>query len=330
MIRTICDVVASDYDRWYILAHSLGSVVAFNALMEPDEVLPNYLDSKRWQEIAPKAHDARIDIALQKRRPSRPAWIPPTVALSRRTLFQGFKGLLTYGSPLDKFATLWPARVPLNKEENVFRDDVEWVNVYDVTDPVGAHLDYFEPAAPGPGRIRALNLCYKASPIMLWSHVGYLRTHRNRRDELADRTVEWLVSGGPFPQPSAPSSAWLDTGKKATFARWALAYWVQLPLIAAFLFGLGLLVVHYGLTHLPWGLGSEIASLGWAGQAAMLALVALGIPLLFGAVRWLVFPPDKDDPAYKSAKVSQQLAGVVETVSSAMGARVEPGAGPTK
>lgn len=34
MVPTMVDVAAAGYDRWYILAHSLGSVVAWNGLME--------------------------------------------------------------------------------------------------------------------------------------------------------------------------------------------------------------------------------------------------------------------------------------------------------
>ena len=34
MIRVMVDVAEAGYDRWYILAHSLGTVVAWNGLME--------------------------------------------------------------------------------------------------------------------------------------------------------------------------------------------------------------------------------------------------------------------------------------------------------
>src|SRR5205085_1322063 len=52
MIRTITDVAQRDYDRWYIFAHSLGSVVAFNGIMENNLAIPNYLDRKRWHELS--------------------------------------------------------------------------------------------------------------------------------------------------------------------------------------------------------------------------------------------------------------------------------------
>jgi hypothetical protein len=335
MIRTIFDVASSGYDRWYILAHSLGSVVAFNALMEPNKVLPNYLDSKRWEKIKtnwPKVlYDTEIDIAAQQRTPPRPAWVDRTLAVSRQTLFANFKGLLTYGSPLDKFATLWPARVPLNKEEKVFRHDVEWINVYDATDPVGAHLDYFDPEAPGPGCIRPVNLCYKASPVILLSHIRYLRIHPKRHSELADLTVEWLVSGQPFPVPSTQNSAWLNNSKEATAGRRAFAYLLQLPIMAVILFGLGLWVIHSVLPLiLPKSLGSGLERLGPGWQAAMLFAAALVTPLIFGVVRWLVVPPDEDSLEYREAlnvKIANRVAGLAKTVSSAIGAKAKPKGG---
>ena len=39
------------YCRWYILAHSLGSVAAWNGLMETEHCLPNYLDEARWRRL---------------------------------------------------------------------------------------------------------------------------------------------------------------------------------------------------------------------------------------------------------------------------------------
>jgi hypothetical protein len=53
MVRTMVDVAAAGYDRWYILAHSLGSIVAWNGVMETERALPNYLDRERWGLQAP-------------------------------------------------------------------------------------------------------------------------------------------------------------------------------------------------------------------------------------------------------------------------------------
>jgi hypothetical protein len=39
------------YDRWYVLAHSLGSLVAFNGLMETAYAWPGYFDEKLWGDL---------------------------------------------------------------------------------------------------------------------------------------------------------------------------------------------------------------------------------------------------------------------------------------
>lgn len=55
MICAIADVAGNAhtagnrYPRWYILAHSQGTVVAFNGLMETAYAWPGYLDERRWK-----------------------------------------------------------------------------------------------------------------------------------------------------------------------------------------------------------------------------------------------------------------------------------------
>ena len=60
MIRAIADVACNDeYQRWYILAHSLGTVVAFNGIMETAYAWPGYLDEGRWRTIEDKDNACR-------------------------------------------------------------------------------------------------------------------------------------------------------------------------------------------------------------------------------------------------------------------------------
>jgi len=51
--------------------------------------------------------------------PPFPSWRDKEYVLDRRELFKNLRGLLTHGSPLSKFAALWPAIVPLNDERYV-------------------------------------------------------------------------------------------------------------------------------------------------------------------------------------------------------------------
>ena len=51
MIKGLVEMSLRDYDRWYVLSHSLGTIVAFNGLMETEEALPNYLDQELYRNI---------------------------------------------------------------------------------------------------------------------------------------------------------------------------------------------------------------------------------------------------------------------------------------
>ena len=49
MVQALVHMATADYDRWYVLAHSQGTVLAFNGLMETGNTLPNYLDEAHWK-----------------------------------------------------------------------------------------------------------------------------------------------------------------------------------------------------------------------------------------------------------------------------------------
>ena len=65
-------------------------------------------------------------------------------------MFERFQGFVSYGCPLDKFATLWPRIVPLNKQTAVFQPGCEWINLHEPTDPVAGCLDAFNAPPPDP------------------------------------------------------------------------------------------------------------------------------------------------------------------------------------
>jgi hypothetical protein len=139
MIRAIADVACNNYDRWYILAHSQGSVVAFNGLMETAYAWPGYLEKDRWDQLLPErprgAGTADLIPPQGRVMPRRPVWAADDDIAYRRRIFARFRGSLTYGSPLEKFAALWPALVPISREP-VFSPWIPWLNIHDPTDPV--------------------------------------------------------------------------------------------------------------------------------------------------------------------------------------------------
>jgi hypothetical protein len=186
MVSQFVAMAERKYDRWYLLGHSLGSIVAFNGVQETEWNLPNYLDPahaarlkldaaqlKLWDATPPAALAALPD--LQRMMPRRPVWLGDNDRISREALFKTFAGLITYGSPLDKFAALWPRIVPVNKARDVIPADADWVNLSDATDPVGGNIKAFETgwrtktlAADSP-----LNIRVKASSFFLLAHIRY-------------------------------------------------------------------------------------------------------------------------------------------------------------
>ncbi len=238
MIRTIADVASQGYDRWYVFAHSLGSVVAYNGLMENAQALANYLDEARWQSLVALglAGEGAVGAgyfigSTDRMLPARPLWLGPKDVVFRDKLFKNFHGLLTYGSPLDKFAAIWRRLVPINICEPFFPTSAEWINVYDPTDPVAGKLEAFSETTAGkplPNTILTpRNLGYRAAPWLLLSHLKYLP------GDLADSGLDWVLSGNQF-SPRPGSTRWLvDDRLRGWWARiqWLLVF-VTLAVLA--------------------------------------------------------------------------------------------------
>jgi hypothetical protein len=244
MVRAICDVACRDYARWYVLAHSQGTVVAFNGLMAPSYVWPGYLNLDRWSYLV-KEHKAGPMRAGAHPpgphvQPRRPEWVTPEDIAYRKRIFARFKGFLTYGSPLEKFAAIWPERIAISREP-AFRPDVPWINLYDPIDPVSGRLCAFQrqPIACCP---RPINVGYSASWWLLLAHLKYL-THRPKRPADAARaTAIWLLTDDPGgfsagPRGMRPGS-WFDAGSQIERSRRLIA-WITWFVAAAVLAALG-------------------------------------------------------------------------------------------
>lgn len=225
MIQALVKMGLADYDRWYVMAHSMGTVLACNGLMETESALPNYLTSdlwEQWQAHSAKKAKAPID-ADRKMMPLRPPWLADDDIVDRKDLFAKFRGVLTYGSPLSKFAVLWPAIAPLNKDESVFPKDAEWINVYDPTEPISDRLKYFD-ALTEKG-LQPQDIAYKAKGIHLLSHTRYLKGAKGKDNLLVNQVAEWLLQGNPFPTPK-PSWRWPDESAIRLYFSLRIMGWV--------------------------------------------------------------------------------------------------------
>ncbi len=209
MIRGLVAMALHPYHRWYILAHSQGTVLAFNGIMETAQSLPNYLTQDLWRRCKAKsllrevqnAAEALTAAEKEEMEPFFPSWRDKEYILDRSELFKNLRGLLTYGSPLSKFATLWPKIVLLNQDSQVFHKDFQWLNVYDPTDPVAGVTQPFQSHKTSSGDSinkapEPIDISYKANRFHLFSHVEYLSlSKKSVNPRLVDIVARWLIKG---------------------------------------------------------------------------------------------------------------------------------------
>ena len=242
MIRALLTMRMQGYDRWYVVAHSLGTVVAFNGLMESAYAWPGYLDRETWESavasrppLAGPASARWPSPPPGETSPKRPVWVGPREVAYRSQIFSAFRGILTFGSPLEKFAAIWPARVSINKEF-AFGEATEWINVMDPTDPVSGVLKAFNVSKERCPMPR--NLGFAAGPVLLLSHLKYLRAAKSGKG-VADGLAEWLVNGSSAQFGVGPD--WFVPGKARSVRRSTLA-WITWAFVVVLLLFLGSIV----------------------------------------------------------------------------------------
>ena len=295
----------TDLDRWYMLAHSLGTIPAFNALQETELALPNYLSEAEWNALpdgfktdAPFKPDGATP-STDRMMPRRPVWLGTNDGISRLKLFERFAGLVTYGSPLDKFAALWPRVVPLNKQKAVFPGRCEWVNLYDRTDPVAAKLDAFgtppDPAANGgkPIELAPQNFPCRASLVFGLSHIRYFRPRPPGPKNMPAAIAEALVEGAGARLADAALGAAVSRGE--AWLRLAAAL-VQVALLgaaltaaaAALLLAIGKALPDRATAAVKWlvgGLSPDLlAMLQAGGRTALTASAGVVLALAVAAI----------------------------------------------
>jgi len=251
MIKALVKMGLANYDRWYILSHSLGTVVAFNGLMEPDSALPNYLNQDLWEQVKNSKIKTTADDGdeLSEKQansmfPDRLFWLSKeeeldknerlSAIISRQDLFKNLKGFMTYGSPLSKFAVVWPAIVPINNNNQVFDQDFEWINVYDPTDPVAdLTKSYFTLNKPEKARLPVTEIAYKAESIHLLSHIEYLTYNPKRPNPLVQQVAYWLLKGEKFQTPSRKSWGWPQGSQVKVYQSIRYLIWLIAGLIVS-------------------------------------------------------------------------------------------------
>ena len=247
LVRSLVNMSLRDYDRWYILSHDKGNVIAFNGLMETEQALPNYLDRDLWKKWAQR-HQTKAETRLSKKEIEkmllpRHDWLQDSDIISRKDLFAKLRGFMNYGSPLYYFAILWPELVLLNIDESVFDDDFEWLNIYDPSDPVAAKTKYFEPNTPyGP---QTQDISYKAPLFHLFSHIKYFDFNPKKNNRLVNKVSSWLLNNEKFEYSRSGCSEWPN-------AFFTSFYWI----LCQVTWGILALIIPFCLSCLiPWSIG---------------------------------------------------------------------------
>jgi hypothetical protein len=256
MVDALVEFAMRDYDRWFLVAHSQGTVIAYNGLMETAAALPNYLTEKRWAEVQHagfKETQAAVEGAMM---PRRPTWLQPTDGIGRCALFEKLGGFLTFGSAIGKFRGIWPIIVPANNDEYVFDAGFRWINVYDWTDPVSGSLRAYsretgfdkkgkrlKKQAPVVGNHVAAkidyNISYRSGWIWLLSHLQYLdyysRAYRRPSPLLVTAVAGWLMERKPQEESALRWKALVESAPNAVLRNAIAATEVVLATVAVWL-----------------------------------------------------------------------------------------------
>jgi len=244
LVQTAWEANRGELDGYFIWSHSLGTVVAFNGLMEPELALPNYLTREEWDSIKCQWLKTNAkDPAHSNQMPKRPSWLDKKDAISREELFKDFRGILTIGSPLDKFAALWPSIVLVNKDNSPLNGK-PWINVADVQDIVAGSIEGFDGCdGDGSGIVGGLSLQsidWAGESTLFSAHTSYW-IQKQKKMRLIDAMVTWLESedfhGKEYPEKlkndlhRMQTDAFDKSSMKRRYRRWLpalgfVALWV--------------------------------------------------------------------------------------------------------
>ena len=116
-------------------------------------------------------------------------------ALDLTKVWERFRGIVTYGSPLETFARTWPAIVQLSTQIPLPKN-CEWVNLYDPIDIVASKLSSFGSSEQSiAGSLPPQNFACHSSLLIGKSHIGYWNiTSAREKDRAVAALIEWMLN----------------------------------------------------------------------------------------------------------------------------------------
>jgi len=269
MVTEMVAMAARDLDGWFVVAHSLGTVLAYNGLTEIGHALPNYLPEPLWRSLPDewkRDSDCRRREDISAMMPSRPPWLDDADVINRPLLFASLKGVLTYGSPLDKFAALWPRIVATASDRtdraSAFPTGCRWINLAAPHDPVAGRLDRFSwKSTLAPYLPPLEDYATPLDPFFGFAHVRYFRSGeragRGKATRIKVAAMRWLL--GEREVAISGARTWLR--RPVVFLGYA-AIFVLLALLATVLVTFG-----RGIVSSLFGAGARATFTSWSGFA---------------------------------------------------------------
>jgi hypothetical protein len=187
---------SEEFDRWYIMGHSLGSVIAHNLVnLSPQAIarfLPDWEGSRSADSPFHLAQpvDRTLDLKDQNI-PAHPCWCPDAYGVDANRFFDRLGGLVTYGSPLETFAGFWPSLV-MTRRDIRMRPGFSWINLHDPIDLVAAPVKSLPPL----GEVAATNISVSTHPFFFRAHTSYLSKQSGSKGHRIGRALmRWLLLG---------------------------------------------------------------------------------------------------------------------------------------
>jgi hypothetical protein len=283
------------FPRITVLAHSLGTIMSFDALMYafantavregsalhpcPSLPFPAYSeklqDEERiWRRLAEEL-DAK-DLHKRLRQITGTTVLPQASAVPALFWRDCVKEFITLGSPIDKFHTLWYQNYlhmgfsqipefPASWAEDWIQEaktKITHVNLCDEQDPVGHHLDIAQ-ATSNYSKVFATNkpvayrdVIFRRYPVPGVAHIEYWKDHQLFRGIISH--VMELPSRG---QQIQPDYFVTDSFRERTTAYGKILVWAyfRISLIAAMATGALLIYGLGGLTYFGFSIGSVLA-----------------------------------------------------------------------
>ncbi|UAB77833.1 hypothetical protein INR77_13795 [Erythrobacter sp. SCSIO 43205] len=270
MVSQMVAMGARDYDSWNILAHSLGSVLAFNGIGEIGHTLPNYCDKELWDKLPDdlkRDPDCRLRDDTHDMIPARPAWLEHEDCINKGKLFGNLSNFITYGSPLGTFGAIWPRIVAFEKgvgragkvrDSGVF-DNTRWINIVSGSDPVSGLMERYRKQLADEDKNdlpEEVNLLRPGWAFYGASHNDYFKPKWPSARGSAERPSKYAsfhneVVEQLFRQPGKPPQIVSERADIRSHDRQRMwnSFWATMVVYLACFTGLGVLI---------WALGGQL------------------------------------------------------------------------